>query len=154
MPIWIGKSGPVLWSVHLDEVSKTDWAEYVGGVRSQVEALHAANARGALLTISWESSVPDANQRRLLAETIRDTHSWRLAVHGFVSDSVLARGALTAVAWLTKKPYEERAFGDALEAMTWIASSVEGVDVRAIVRDIKQGVPGRRWERIHGLSGA
>lgn len=101
-----------------DRITNEDWKEYLlGGLR----IARALGAPPLVSLASFAGAVPDASQRRMLAEHLVE-HNLRPMVRAAVmTDSALIRGALTAFGWLVPKT-TLRAFQpqDLDLALTWL----------------------------------
>ena len=60
-------------------------------------------------------------------------------VYGF--DSVLARGAVTAIGWLVKKPFSEKVTATGAQAMAEVKALHPDVDTEQLWAEIKAAVP-------------
>lgn len=146
MPIWLGRTGNLQWSVHHAAVAMNDWERYVDAVRQFLDDLHAEDKYGAVITFAWQSPAPDAHRRKLLAAAIQGgEHAKRNRAHAFVTDSLMLRGVLTALDWLVAKPYEEKIFSAPTEAVEWIVRKTTDVSAHDLMREMRKAVPPEHW---------
>ncbi len=112
--LWIGASG----SQPIDDAS---WAEYVGLLERDIRINGPQTA-----VMQWiPDHYPSAKQRKVMtdrSEALRADDVRRLA---FISDSLLARGCLTALSWVVTsvemKAYVRHDLGAALEWLGQVA---------------------------------
>lgn len=140
MGVWFRQRGLLFWSVHNGKISDSEWATYIAAVKDTF-ARYRAGDSGAGVTFAYEVVPPNAAQRKALAEVIIGPGSQYLGRHAFYSESVVTRSVLTALDWLVKKPYEERIFGNPIEAVQWASAGVVGGDVDAVIDEIIEHVP-------------
>ena len=99
--------------------------------------------RLALITIVCQADTPTAAQRKQLADFMK-THAKDMdAITGsaMVLDSALARGALTALNWLFRKPFPEKVFSSADPALEWLREKDSEIDSAALWAGLKAAVP-------------
>lgn len=80
-----------------------------------------------LLADATRAGAPNAKQRRMQADMIRD-HEAGFARYclgaAFVIESALIRGALTAILWAQKLPYDHTVVGTRDDALTWLKAKL------------------------------
>jgi hypothetical protein len=80
-----------------------------------------------LLADATRSGAPTAKQRRMQADLIREHFAGferYCAGAAFVIESALIRGALTAILWAQKLPYEHTVVGTREDALAWLTPRV------------------------------
>lgn len=140
MALWQGRVDALFWSVHHATVTADEWDAYLDALRGLLDIM-SASKRGACLTLAYRVEAPNAARRKSLAAIIEGPRARWLTRHALYTDSMATRGVLTALDWIVKKPYEERAFGDPLEAIRWICESAPGVSATDLARTITDAVP-------------
>lgn len=103
-------------------VGVVDDAAFERYLRDLVAVLDA-RAPYALLADASRSGPPSAKQRRLQAECIRDYEAgFARYCRGaaFVIDAPLIRGALTAILWTQRLPYDHVVVPTRADALAWI----------------------------------
>lgn len=110
---------PVFEVRYIGTVDDTTFQRYLDDLVSVL----SARKPYVLLADATRSGAPSARQRQLQAEVIR-VHEAGFARYcrgaAFVIDSALIRGALTAILWLQKLPYEHAIVPTRGEALTWL----------------------------------
>jgi hypothetical protein len=80
-----------------------------------------------LLADATRSGAPTAKQRRMQADLIRE-HEAAFALYcngaAFVIESALIRGALTAILWAQKLPYEHTVVSTRQDGLAWLATKL------------------------------
>lgn len=115
---WSGRVGRVWWFYHVGPSTEETWHQYL----KMVEAMLSVEREATLAFFAHRAEAPRPVQRQQLADFIERKRSQlhRLDRFALVVDSALQRGALTAVNWLVKKPFEERIFNSPLAAIKWL----------------------------------
>jgi len=137
MPFWSGRVGNCLWSYAHDKASTSDWESYLAAHR---RALTTAPRPTTMLTVVYQASPPNAGERKMLADMVRGSADAILA-HAMVADTAIARGVLTALDWLVKKPFKESVFSDVREGVRWLTTFTPELRVTEIVLAIAAAVP-------------
>ncbi len=119
-------------------------------------AAHISNLRNAkgpgyvVIDLAYRIALPTPLQRQRIATAVdaatRTTHS--VAAHALVTNSVTARGVLTAINWFVERTFDEKVFGAPEEALAWLSSFNPKLDARAVLDDIARAAPsfaGMRW---------
>ena len=106
--------------------------------------------KATLLTIGWQSAAPPARARQQLAARLASSEQYLRAIAGsaMVFDSKIARGTLTAINWIARKPYPEKVFGHLDEALAWLSRLTPAFAAPIVWRSIIDTVP-RELLRIH-----
>ena len=138
MAIFTGRVANCLWTYGHGKLSTAEWEAFVSGQR---RVLRSAPRPTTMLTVTHEAVPPNANERKLLAEMLRSGDADSILGHAMVTDSALVRGVLTALDWVVKKPFKESVFGDAREAIRWLATITPELRVTEVVLAITASVP-------------
>ena len=119
MPAWFGNFGVCCWSYFTGDMEDVYWDGFINHV---IDSAREARSSAVAITISFKNQAANANQRRRLAAALteHERDMGYVVGHAFVSDSVMVRSALTAVNWLTKKPYPEEVFGTPHKGLEWL----------------------------------
>lgn len=145
---WRGKSGPCWWSYFTGTISKDDWDQYLQMCRELVAGV--MNERSVVLAMAYRSTSPTAPQRGALADLLKqyEAQFQRLEAFALVSDSAIVRGTVTAINWLTHKPFPEKVFGDPREALDWLHGVEPGVRPQKVIADMAHVIsPDLLWVR-------
>ncbi len=140
MSIWFNVTSSCSWSYHHGPRSEDDWSGYVEFVR---ETGKTVGDGGVALTIAFKTTTPSALQRRSLSDAFLNERRFsRLAGHAFVTDSARIRGVITAVNWVTKKPFREEVFSSPKNALKWLSEvSAQPIDTERVWNEIVRTVP-------------
>lgn len=115
--IWSGREADVFWAYVHGEFSDATFAGYIATLQA---TFGPADRPSAMLTIAHSPRMPSASHRKTLAQLAESELGPRLRSHAIVSDSAIAQGVVTALNWLTRKPYEEKIFRTTAEALDWL----------------------------------
>lgn len=137
MTVWVGESAHCIWTFISGEISAYDWDRYIEHLRSNIDKPILTPRSG--LGMSYQAGVPNSAQRKQLAEFLHGNDLKLRAVRGyaFVTESSLARGALTALNWVYKKPFEEKVFSTIQGGLRWLQGINPGVDPQQVIADIR-----------------
>lgn len=134
-----GSNDACWWHYTCGAVDEQGWDEYLVHIRNFAVATSHA---GLLLTIAYRSPGPNAEQRKKLAALLNEYDSKHIVkAHAFVTDSMVARGALTALGWLTPRPFPERVFKNPPAALAWLHSVEPRCDPDEPWQEITAAVP-------------
>ncbi len=113
------KLGLAVWCWSTATVSNEDWRRHLSDMLAVREWNHLTARPCVLLYMHDTRFVPDARQRKDIAEYSRHpNYRPNLAV---LSQSPMIRGAMRAFAWLTpKQPYRIAPFADIHDALRWL----------------------------------
>jgi hypothetical protein len=139
MPHWCGEVGACWWDYFQGEMRDSDWSGYI----AHLERFSRSGLTGVFLNVAYNSNPPSAAHRRRLAETAAqhpDTPK-RVMAGAHAMNSTMARGALTAINWVFRKPYPERVVATPTEALDWLGQQTPDLDLAAIRKAIKDTVP-------------
>jgi hypothetical protein len=116
------------------------WRQYI---QTCFELSQQLSARATMLTLGLSGALPPPSARRELARHLKQLDAKLLMFAGsaMVFDSALARGSLTAINWIVKKPYPEKVFADVNAALTWLSSLRAEFDAEAVWSSIESSVP-------------
>ncbi|MFK7987377.1 MAG: hypothetical protein AB8I08_15255 [Sandaracinaceae bacterium] len=133
MTVFCGGVGPTtFWSFHTGDTSNEEWDTYLATFESAVRA-----GCTHLLTVTYNSTPPNAVQRKILAEQV---NRYRLHKHAFVARSAVVRAVLTMLEWTTTKHHVERMFARPIEGIEWLMSD-GAVSAAEVIESIRTGVP-------------
>ena len=123
-----------------------------GDVDGFVAHIRATRPRRGLVMIDFVHSIskPSAADRRLIAEAVREvlSSSPDIAGHALISNSAVARGAMTAINWMAKTPFPETTFATPGEGLTWaahISPTIDPVGMMAVLEERVPGFASLRW---------
>lgn len=137
---WEGLDGRVGWSYFGVKLTQDDWDRYVA---HHLALANSGATRLSLMTIARAPNPPNAHMRRQISELIEEqSHILdRVNANAMVLDSALARGALTAINWISPKPFHEKTFKHFADAAVWLAAVDPMADVAALRQAIEAAVP-------------
>ena len=142
-----------MMSMHKGFASNCIWTYLTGEPFSQAvwdrhlltafDASRPLTEKATLLTIGWRSAAPPARARQQLAARLASSEPYLRAIAGsaMVFDSKLARGTLTAINWIARKPYPEKVFGHLDGALAWLSRLTPAFDARIVWKSIVDTVP-------------
>ena len=138
MSHWTGSFPGGCWSYHAGVHTDLSWRAYLAELE---RCLSAARGSVMLITLVHGLSPPSAAQRKALAELTQREVAKKVTHHCFIARSRVVQLTLTALDWLIKKHYQEKAFVNPMEGLRWVGSQLPGCDTRAIVEQIVSAVP-------------
>ena len=95
---------------------------------ARVEEILNRKKRCAFVSDTRGSAIPDAHQRKMSAEFFEKNDAVTreiLAGWAVVADSVLARGAVTAISWLRPPNFALKTFSAMPEALAWCRERID-----------------------------
>jgi hypothetical protein len=134
---WHGKASNCFWFYYsgLDQ----DWS---AAVEATANVFRDAAPGDLLMNVAWRAKPPSAKDRAALAAVINDNPlTSKIAAHAFVTDSKVVYGINLAVAWITKRPWREKAFYRPDDALQWLSDNAPRFDPFELRRDIVATVP-------------
>ncbi len=140
MAFWTGRVGACYWSHHQGAHDSASWSAFLADVKG---FLTFSEGSVSMITFAQQASPINAAQRQGLAELAKLEIARKLTFHAFVAHSRAVQLTLTALDWLVRKHYQEKAFVEPTQALEWLTANVPDLDPRAIVESLAQGVPGR-----------
>ena len=101
----------------------------------------------SLLHLARATNLPSAGERRELADTLAAFHEPQRLHYALVTSSVLLRGVLRAVNWLTDSKMQQQVFATPNDALSWLAPHIDvhPDDVRADMHRAFPGFHDLRW---------
>lgn len=138
MAHWTGTFPGGYWSYHSGAHTDASWKAYLADLE---HCLAKAHGPVVLITFVQGLSPPSAAQRKALADLTQREAAKKVTHHCFITRSRVIQLTLTALDWLVKKHYQEKAFVNAMEGLRWVGSQLPGCDTRAIVEQIVARVP-------------
>lgn len=146
MPLHFGSVGCCHYNVITAPADDQVWNEFVERMLQLAEIVQP----GDVVIDLWHApGGPSSVQRDRFNSAFNASPSVRLVkAHAFVATSTLARGALTAINWVIKRPFEEKTFARPAEGIAWLHAQQPAVDVAALERALQEQVPGfaaLRW---------
>lgn len=122
-------------------ITTAEWDEWVDGLGQ----FWATCEPGCFMfEVLYNASVPNGPMRRKLAETMNKASEEQLsqiAAQALLVNSAPMRGAITAVNWITSRPYPQRVFGTSKDAIDWIGKRVEQKHVQEMLKQMKEVLP-------------
>jgi hypothetical protein len=143
MALWHGQVGNCLWFYFSGKLTQETWREYIAVMREGIGREDAIVA----LTVAYRSESPSASMRKELA-VFMNSHAnaiSALEASAFVTESALARGAMTAMQWISRRPFHEKTHGSIDAALAWLAGMAPGLDPGAVVDDMRRNIPGESY---------
>jgi tRNA A-37 threonylcarbamoyl transferase component Bud32 len=138
---WSGRVGRLWWFYYAGPCTEETWNQYLAMVARMLET----GLDATLACFAHRAAAPNPVQRKQMADFI-DEHRVALARvdrFGLVIDSVVHRGAITAINWLVRKPFEERVFNSPVAAIRWLTENRPELAPNAIRTSIVSQVPRR-----------
>lgn len=128
------------WSVTTGKVGDVEIEAFVENVHAIAEATMPGYV---VLDIVHGISMPTPLQRQRVAEAVAaaTTKTRFLTAHALATNSAAARGVLTAVNWFIQRTFDEKVFGAPRDALGWLATFSERIDIDAVLADITRKVP-------------
>ena len=123
--IWFENVGPVFWGYFYADYSDEEFMAYI---EAAAAAYGGPAFAGAVVTVAHSPRMPNATQRKVLAELARDSAAGTVRWHAISSDSFVARGVVTAMNWLTDKGFDERIFSRPHAALAWLSRQCPEVE--------------------------
>lgn len=115
--IWFGREGDVFWAYVHGDFTDEAFAGYLAALQA---AFAPTDRPSAMFTVAHSPRMPSASHRKALAELAESELGPRLQRHAIVSNSAIAQGVVTALSWLSRKPYEEKIFRTPTDAIAWL----------------------------------
>ena len=143
MEMAAGQRGPVHWTCLVGPGTASTWDAYVDHLLRDVAGQLAP---GDIVLDVWHGcGPPPARIRDRFAKQFLVTPEVRhVRAHVVVTNSGLTRGALTAINWLIKRPFEERVFASPEPAFAWLKDLAPDLDVDALMADMEKANPACR----------
>ena len=115
--IWFGREG----GLERGEVASEGLVREVPvDIGPEDVAFAPTDRPSAMFTVAHSPRMPSASHRKALAELAESELGPRLQRHAIVSNSAIAQGVVTALSWLSRKPYEEKIFRTPTDAIAWL----------------------------------
>jgi Protein kinase domain len=136
---WSGRVGRLWWFHYTGPCTDETWRQYLGHVQQMLDS----GRPSTLACLAHHADAPSAVQRKQLADFIDGNRSAleRLDRFALVIDSMIHRGAITAIGWLVRKPFEERIFNSPLAALKWLTENHPELDAETVRASIAAQVP-------------
>ena len=139
MPLLSGSLRHCHWNLITPPDGVDTWDEFVEnmlGIANRVEP-------GDVVIDFWHDvGTPGADQRARFGRAFEQSPKIHLVkAHAFVATSMLSRGALTAINWMVKRPFEEKAFQRPDAAYTWLNARQPDLDIEALKADLDRAAP-------------
>ena len=115
--IWFGIEDGVFWAAFRGRFSDDDFGRYLEAVPA---AVGSSDFRGLMFTFAESPRMPSATQRKGLSDLVESGVVSALERHAIASDSAITRGVVTAMNWVSSKPYDERIFPSPGAALRWL----------------------------------
>lgn len=115
--IWFGIEDGVFWAAFRGRFSDDDFGRYLEAVPA---ALGSSDFKGLMFTTADAPRMPSATQRKALSDLVESGAVATLRRHAIASDSAITRGVVTAMNWVSSKPYDERIFPTPEAALVWL----------------------------------
>lgn len=147
MAMATGQLGCCHWQVMYGAASDADWDRFVDHL---IDDLGPRLVPGDVVLDLWHDvGAPPAKARARFAERFLTAPTSRhLRAHALVTNSLVSRGALTAINWVIQRPFAERVFARPDDAFSWLVEYAPDLDVTALRAAIDVAAPGvlaRRW---------
>lgn len=130
MTLKTGRVGNCFWSFNAGQFSAEDHARRIAYMKS----FGAAAAPGTtVFNVLHDVPRPSAVERGEMSDAVNAAPSLSHVLgHAFVTNSAVARGALTAINWLIKNRMPEKTFSNPDEGLAWLAKQDPSLDVAAV----------------------
>lgn len=92
----------------------------------------------SLSYVTDDAQTPSPLQREHVARAVRLADPSRFAAQAFVMKSMMARGVMTAIHWLSKPIYPQKIFSNCESAYTWLAPHTTPEILAALSEDFRQ----------------
>ena len=147
MSYWSGFHSGCWWSYFEGQITEMDWESFLAFSR---RSYTKGRPGDVILTIPYRASAPSPLMRQELAKLIDVTRGGNpITHHAFATDSRLILAINTAINWLSRKPYQERTFGDPAEAIAWLAQCNPAIHPAELAKKILATIPaGSRWRLL------
>lgn len=145
MSAWFGVTGDCWWAYGRGTYSEADWARNIQHLR---DCRKATELKATFVTVGYQTSAPTVAQRKMVADFFSECDQRTLANirgHAVVTDSVIVRGALTAINWVCRKKHPDAVFGSPQEALHWLAELSPETKPDEVLRAMRQAVPTDQW---------
>jgi serine/threonine protein kinase len=136
---WSGRVGRLFWFYFTGPCTEEMWRRYLDMVKSMLE-----QGQGCTLAcFAHCADAPSPLQRKQMADFIQEhrVELERLDRFALVIDSIVHRGAITAISWLVRKPFEERIFNSPISAIKWLTANRPELPPEAVRAAIVAQVP-------------
>jgi hypothetical protein len=136
---WSARVQRLWWCYYAGPCTDEIWRQYLGTVERMIDS----GLDCTLACFAHHADAPSALQRKAMADFIERNQKVleRLDRFALVIDSVVHRGAITALSWLVKKPFAERIFNSPLAAIKWLTETHPELDPEAVRASIVAQVP-------------
>ncbi len=136
---WLGRVSRLWWFYYTGPCTNETWSQYLEMVQRMVDG----GLDTTLVCFAHLADAPSPLQRKQMADFIQKNAKGleRLDRFALVIDSVIHRGAITAISWLVKKPFEERVFNSPLAAIKWLTEPHPSLNPEEIRASIVAQVP-------------
>lgn len=127
------------WHVLIGATTEADWDRYIASLRSTVPLLQPGDV---LLDIWHDTGRASPQQRQQFTTWFQQTPEIEhVRAHAVVTNSVISRGLLTAVNWVVRPPFAERAFSTPVEGLMWLQRLRADLDVFQLAQPILAAAP-------------
>lgn len=127
------------WHVLVGPAHGDEWEQYFASLRATVGHLEPGDL---LLDIWHDTGRASAPERQRFTTWFAQTKEIeRVRGHAFVTNSAVSRGLLTAVNWVVKPSFAERACSTPTEGLSWLHKLRTDLDIEALTRSIREAAP-------------
>jgi hypothetical protein len=127
------------WHVLVGAAHHDDWERYFSSLCAMVAHLELGDL---LLDIWHDTGRPSPPQRQQFTTWFGQTKEVeRVRGHAFVTNSAVSRGLLTAVNWVVKPPFNERACSSPTEGLSWLRQLRTDLDPEALSASMSSSAP-------------
>ncbi len=130
--IAISRVGELSMFVAAAKIDDDEWSEWI-----DLGARYVAEFGPVVIGLNYSNGTgPSSKQRASLAARKDDLQFDKVKRQVLLTDSVLLRGAITALGWLLRTPVEQRAMAsrDISKALTWLGEIGQFDRERALLR--------------------
>jgi len=147
MTMATGQLGSCHFQVMYGTASGADWERFADHL---IDTVGPRLAPGDVVLDLWHDvGAPPAQARARFTRRFLEAPSARhVRAHALVTNSLLSRGALTAINWVIQRPFAERVFARPDEALPWLVEHAPDLDVARLRAAIEAAAPGvfdLRW---------
>lgn len=140
MTFYCGFVDDCAWAVLLGEVPEAEIDAFVAHIG---EVGQIDSPQRVVLDIAHDISLPTPLQRKKIASAVEGALAAKrlVAGHALATNSVAARGVLTAINWFVPKSFPEKVFSDPRAALEWLRTLNGAVDPTSVLAQIANDVP-------------
>lgn len=125
-----------VWFYQPSMIDNAIWNDYADALTAFIKICPYPSI--ALTVAEADAQAPTPLQRERLAIAIQNADPTRLTGNALVMKSMLARGALMAVQWLSKPKYQQKITSDLSSAYDWLATRTTPEHLASLREDFEK----------------